>query len=352
MIRQIAPVFTLFTVFIAVCVFITPDRSVGRTTSTPADSTDSIRTSSRERNTTPTRRTDRTIDSLTKPVRIMVANKVGCDTGGYVPWPHWSREQIGQLVQDGFIIVRDSVIELLDTLCFKWYVRVAKSPTDRPRIWLQDTCRDEESCIPLIGDTDREYHNACDSIRITSYDPWTRTYYHEDPYTGLRKDLVIEVDTMWVPIVFQIYTNRDSTVSTYPDSSIKWLHPNYYMSTLTAFPLGASYSVGYVAWNTLRGTTSTGGEVNYIDDRATVVLPDKCMMVRWITNPATRSGGNNKTKLSLYTAPIIEGGAPQLNSPLQITHLRIFEIDDNTLGNNTGQVLLTVTVWLYYVTHL
>jgi len=354
MIRMTVTVITAWALVLVLCWSNSSGHPTQSTSIAPADSLDSLLNASRERNTVPTRRTDRTIDSLTKPVRIMVKNKVGCDTSGYVPWPHWNREQIGPLVQNGFIIVRDSVIELVDTLCFKWYVRVAKSPTDRPRIWLEDTCTGSTACEPAIADEDKVFNSLCDSVLVVGRQSWVNVFWRQDPFypSSNYSTLSVEVDTMWIPIVFQIYTAQDNTGTPFSpqDSTNKWLSPITYFHTGRVYPLGARALIKRIAWVSNLSSTPLYGNTDLLSDTIEV-SNDQGILIRWITNDSTRMSNADPTKISIYTQDIVNGGTAYLP-----VWKRKFEIDDNqthTTGAAKGaSILLTVTLWLFYVSHL
>lgn len=298
------------------------------------------------------------LDSLYKYLRVQFniqATSVQFDTTGEGPWPHYTAEQLKPLVANGTITFRDSTIRFIDTLCFKWYARIGRRPGRALSIWFKDTCAAASSCVGYIGDVDRIFVNLCDSLRILGYGPQVFvTMANDSGGINSKKALYVKVDTISIPVVFQIYRTRGTPPSSMQDTGAYPTLGGFF--TLSSTVGGSSYGfpmhyrtgiVQAVSW-TMRNTNNTiiGGKWIRSHTSGMVVSSTKQLLVKWVTNPTSRSLANNKTKIGLYAADITDGGAPQING--NPTNIAWFEIEDDYggTGYDATQLYVTVVVWL------
>lgn len=286
------------------------------------------------------------LDSLYKALRFKVKTVVP-DTGGrYVP-----RDVITRIFDGSLATVRDSVVEYYDTLCIKWYIIPPATKGGWPRIFAKDTCAGAV-CSPVVGDNDRIYNPWCDSLRLLTSGPQAKSTWITEtlPTGGTKNAFVIKIDTIMVPIMFQIYASRGATTNM-SDSTNKWMNVPVYNTTITGWPIGSGYSgkLKYVAW-TQKYSSGTLSGGTWVASAGLVVATGKQVLARWVTNPSSRTGGNDKTKISLYTDDVTMGGDPaNYGSPVNIAS---FEIDDNSYSStlDTQTWHMTVVVWIAFVT--
>jgi len=231
--------------------------------------------------------------------------------------------------------------------CLKIELRPRATRLAKDTIVWRDTCSGVV-CTPMIGDADRIYNNLCDSIRIIGKGPHIgQPYWQVDPLSGLVKDLVIPVDTIPVPLAFQIYTSRGThgaqqdTVAATPMT--KMFSYSLYFANGYGYPLwyATTYVRGFSWTSRETGGSLTGGRVAL--PLPTAITAGKQLYVKWVTNPASRNSGNNKTKISLWTADITAGSATNT-----LTNIGIIEIDDDGhTSSDPNQILVNLTVWVY-----
>jgi hypothetical protein len=161
------------------------------------------------------------------------------------------------------------------------------------------------------------------------------------------------MDTIVVPLIFQLFTARgtfgspqDSATGTRPipggapPPGTKWFVVPYYASSTRGFPVGWHFYIQSIAWNMRTNSlVSTGGRDRlYLHN----MPAGKQLFVLWVTNPASRTGGNNKTILSFYTSDLITGGIPNWSA---MDHVGFIEIDDTGIASgDPDSILFTLII--------
>jgi len=308
---------------------------------------DSVALVTPELHTTPSLWTPRRLDSLYKHMLLMADSTVDT-TGRHIYTEQWQAFKYGEhyAMRDSFFVITGG--ENWGDTCIYTVIApgVTRDVPDTMMIFNRCNGSTAPACTGYIGDADYTYYSLCDSIRVVGDGIIDVVWSVTDPPALKRTITVTLVDTIVTFSTHAVFKTRWTGASTYTDSTTtRWMALDYYQNTVSWLrPLGRQWKIVGVAWAARINGTSIGGGYSPVDVQSSYVSAFKGLMVSWVTNPASRTALNDKTKLSFWQSDLSEGLQPAV-----YTHIGTVELEDADLAYatiGTNAVLLTISVWI------